>query len=87
VANGGRWNRRSLLRGAAVVAGAAAAAPLLGGAATAQAGSSDADALFKAGKFKQAGRAYEEILKTDPTNLHATRQRGYGAGGSYRRKG
>ncbi|MEV4253078.1 twin-arginine translocation signal domain-containing protein, partial [Spirillospora sp. NPDC049652] len=27
------WNRRSLLRGAAVVAGAAAAAPLLGEAA------------------------------------------------------
>ncbi len=37
----------------------------------------DADALFKAGKFEQAGRAYEEILKTDPTNLHAARQRGY----------
>ncbi|MGC7102090.1 tetratricopeptide repeat protein [Amycolatopsis lurida] len=53
------------------------AVPLLGKAATAQAGSSDADALFKAGKFEQAGRAYEEILRTDPTNLHATRQRGY----------
>lgn len=37
----------------------------------------DADALFKAGKFEQAGRAYEEILKKDPTNLHAARRRGY----------
>ncbi|MFD1931245.1 aspartyl protease family protein [Nonomuraea mangrovi] len=72
-----QWNRRSLLRGAAVLAGAAAAVPLLGGAATALAGSGDADALFKAGKFEEAGRAYEEILKKDPKNLHAARQRGY----------
>lgn len=77
MANDGEWDRRSLLRGAAVVAGAAASAPLLGEAASAQAGSSDADVLFKAGKFEQAGRAYEEILKKDPTNLHAARQRGY----------
>jgi hypothetical protein len=60
--NGGEWDRRSLLRGAAVLAGATATAPLLGGAATAQAGSGDADALFKTGKFEQAGRVYEEIL-------------------------
>jgi tetratricopeptide (TPR) repeat protein len=60
-----------------VVAGAAAAAPLLGEAVMAQAGSSDADALFRAGKFEQAGRAYEEILRKDPTNLEAARQRGY----------
>jgi hypothetical protein len=65
------------LRGAAVVAGAAAAAPLLSEAATAQVGIDDADALFKAGKFEQAGRAYEQILKKDPANLRATRQRGY----------
>ncbi|SEH00895.1 Aspartyl protease [Nonomuraea solani] len=58
--NDGKWDRRSLLRGAAVVAG--------GG---------DADALFKAGEFEQAGRAYEEILKTDPENVHAARRRGY----------
>jgi hypothetical protein len=77
VANDGKWDRRSLFRGAAVLAGAAAAAPLLGKAATALADSGDADALFKAGKFEEAGRAYEEILKTDPTNLHAARQRGY----------
>ncbi|KAB8188116.1 tetratricopeptide repeat protein [Microbispora catharanthi] len=75
--NDGEWDRRSVLRGAAVLAGAAATAPLFGGAATALAGSGDADALFKAGKFEQAGRAYEEILKTDPTNLHAARRRGY----------
>ncbi|TMR88788.1 aspartyl protease family protein [Nonomuraea basaltis] len=72
-----QWDRRSLLRGAAVLAGSAAAAPLLGGAATALAGSADADALFKAGKFEQAGRAYEEVLKQDPKNLRAARQRGY----------
>ncbi|SEG82893.1 Tetratricopeptide repeat-containing protein [Nonomuraea solani] len=75
MAGDGNWDRRSLLRGAAVVAGAAATAPLLGRAA--HAGSGDADALFKAGRFEQAGRAYEEILKTDPANLHAARQRGY----------
>ncbi|MEV4582026.1 aspartyl protease family protein [Nonomuraea jabiensis] len=74
--DGGR-DRRSVLRGAAVLAGAAAAAPLLGKAATASAHTTDADALFKAGRFEQAGRAYEEILKTDPTNLRAARQRGY----------
>lgn len=76
MADGGGWDRRSLLRGAAVVAGAAATVPLLGKAAAAQVGGGDADALFKAGKFEQAGRAYEEILKKDPTNLHAARQRG-----------
>ncbi|MBB5081970.1 tetratricopeptide repeat protein [Nonomuraea endophytica] len=36
-----------------------------------------ADALFRAGKFERAGRAYEELLKKDPKNLHAVRQRGY----------
>lgn len=77
MAGDGGWDRRSLFRGAAVVAGAAAAAPLLGQAAAAQAGGSDADALFKAGKFEQAGRAYEEILKKDPENVHAARRRGY----------
>ncbi|NUW46294.1 aspartyl protease family protein [Nonomuraea rhodomycinica] len=77
MADDGTWDRRSLLRGAAVVAGAAAAAPLLGGTGMAQAGGSDADALFKAGKFVEAGRAYEEILRDDPTNLHAARRRGY----------
>ncbi|MFI7706549.1 aspartyl protease family protein [Nonomuraea sp. NPDC049480] len=76
-ADGRQWDRRSVLRGAAVLAGAAATAPLLGGAATALAGRADADALFKAGKFEQAGRAYEKILKTDPKNVHAARQRGY----------
>jgi hypothetical protein len=61
--------------GGAVVAGGAA--PLLGEAAAAQAGGSNADALFKAGKFEQAGRAYEEILEKDPGNVHAASQRGY----------
>ncbi|WP_431930446.1 aspartyl protease family protein [Nonomuraea jabiensis] len=75
--NNGKWDRRSLFQGAALLAGAAATAPLLGTAATALADTGDADALFKAGKFDQAGRAYEEILKKDPANLHAARQRGY----------
>ncbi|WUH96261.1 aspartyl protease family protein [Spirillospora sp. NBC_00431] len=77
MADNGEWDRRSLLRGAAVVAGAAATVPLLGEAAPARAKSADADALFKAGKFEEAGRAYEEILKKDPTNVHAARRRGY----------
>jgi tetratricopeptide (TPR) repeat protein len=32
---------------------------------------------LKAGKFEEAGRAYEEILNADPANLNAARQRGY----------
>ncbi|MFF0311389.1 tetratricopeptide repeat protein [Streptosporangium sp. NPDC004379] len=77
--NDGGWDRRSVLRGAAALAGAAAAVPLLGSTAAAAAttGSGDADALFKAGKFEQAARAYEEILKQDPANLHAARRRGH----------
>lgn len=78
MANDGQWDRRSVLRAAAVMAGAAATAPLLGTSAMAQAGpGGDADALFKAGVFEQAGRAYEDILKNDPENVHAARQRGY----------
>ncbi|PZG18618.1 hypothetical protein C1I98_38305 [Spongiactinospora gelatinilytica] len=60
-----------------MLTGTAATAPLLGGAATAHAGASGADALFEAGKFDRAGRAYEEILKKDPGNVHAARRRGY----------
>lgn len=73
------WNRRSLLRSAAAMAGVAVAVPMLGGtaSASAQTGGNDADALFRAGKFEQAARAYEAILKNDPTSLNAARQRGY----------
>ena len=78
MANDGQWDRRSVFRAAAVMAGAAATAPLRGASAMAQADpGSDADALFKAGEFEQAGHAYEEILKNDPQNVHAARQRGY----------
>ncbi|MEW9552667.1 aspartyl protease family protein [Nonomuraea sp. NPDC050783] len=77
MARDGEWDRRSVVRGAAVLAGAAAAAPLLGGAARALSGGGEADALFRAGRFEQAGRAYEEILRTDPANARAARQRGY----------
>ncbi|SDM37242.1 tetratricopeptide repeat protein [Allokutzneria albata] len=78
VADDGKWDRRSVLRAAAVMTGTAATAPLLGGPAMAQDGRGGvADALFKAGNFEQAGRAYEEILRSDPKNVHAARQRGY----------
>jgi hypothetical protein len=61
-----------------MVAGAVGIAPWLGVSVMAQADpGSDADALFKAGKFERAGRAYEEILKADPNNVQAARQRGY----------
>jgi len=30
----------------------------------------NADALFKAGKFEQVGRLYEEVLGSDSANLH-----------------
>ncbi|GAA4231720.1 hypothetical protein GCM10022254_29710 [Actinomadura meridiana] len=73
----GGWDRRSLLRGATVMAGAVVSTPLLGRAPRARAEGGDADALFKAGRFEQAGRAYEEILRKDPTNLHAAQRRGY----------
>lgn len=52
-----------------MLAGTAVTAPLLSGA--------DPDALFRAGEFERAARAYEEVLKKDPKNLHAARQRGY----------
>lgn len=71
----GKWNRRTALRAAAALTGAAAAAPLLGTPAAAVAGG-DADALFKAGEFERAGRAYEELLRKDPTNAHAAQRRG-----------
>ncbi|WP_320669588.1 aspartyl protease family protein [Patulibacter defluvii] len=75
----GRWGRRAVLQGAAAMAGAAAFARLPESATAsvaAKAGGS-ADALFEAGRFEQAGRAYEAILERDPRNLHAARQRGY----------
>lgn len=67
----GKWDRRSVLKAAGLVAVAAAIAPGVAWAAT------DADALFRAGKFEQAGRAYEEIPRGDPGNVRAASQRGY----------
>ena len=53
----GQRRGRSVLWAVAGMAGAAATAPLRRESALAQAGpSSDADALFKAGEFEQAGR-------------------------------
>jgi tetratricopeptide (TPR) repeat protein len=37
----------------------------------------DPDQLFKAGRFAEADRAYEFILRTDPHNARALAQRGY----------
>ncbi|MEU6763733.1 tetratricopeptide repeat protein, partial [Streptomyces sp. NPDC046853] len=53
------------------------AGPLLGGPAAALGGSRNADALFEAGEFDEAGRAYERVLEKDPANLRAARRRGY----------
>ncbi|MGE6738177.1 tetratricopeptide repeat protein, partial [Streptomyces sp. NPDC059900] len=71
------WDRRSLLRSAAVLTGAAASATLPGYPAAARGGSRDADALFEAGEFQEAARAYERVLQKDPRNLHAARRRGF----------
>ncbi|MUN39365.1 aspartyl protease family protein [Actinomadura litoris] len=35
------------------------------------------DELFKAGRFKEADRGYEQVLEGDPDNAHAYAQRGY----------
>ncbi|WP_242911409.1 retropepsin-like aspartic protease [Actinomadura terrae] len=35
------------------------------------------DELFKAGRFQEADRGYEEVLERDPNNAHAHAQRGY----------
>ena len=72
----GGWRRRSLLRDTAVLAGAAVTVPLPNGGAAAPAGSADADMLFTAGRFEEAARAYELVLRKDPANLHAARRRG-----------
>ncbi|MBP2324801.1 tetratricopeptide (TPR) repeat protein [Kibdelosporangium banguiense] len=77
MAAGGNWNRRSALRAMAVLAGTATTASVLEPAMAQATPGGDADALFKAGKFEQAGRAYEEILRKDPANVQAARQRGY----------
>ncbi|GLY85827.1 hypothetical protein Airi02_037560 [Actinoallomurus iriomotensis] len=70
-------NRRRVIAGIGLAAGSAMAAPLLGGSAGAAADDADPDALLKAGRFDEAARGYEEILKKDPDNAHAARQRGY----------
>lgn len=72
----GLWDRRAVLRAAAALTGAATA-PLLRSSVAQADPSGDADALFKAGEFAQAAHAYEEILKRDPENMRAARQRGY----------
>ena len=69
-------NRRRLIAGLGLAAGSAAVAPLLGASAGAAAGT-DPDALLKAGRFDEAARGYQEILRKDPNNAHAARQRGY----------
>jgi Aspartyl protease/Tetratricopeptide repeat len=70
-------NRRSVIAGIGLAAGTAAVAPLLNAPASAAAEGTDPDALLKAGRFDEAARGYEEILRQDPNNAHAVRQRGY----------
>ncbi|MEV5571705.1 tetratricopeptide repeat protein [Spirillospora sp. NPDC052269] len=71
-------NRRRVLAGLGLAAGSAAVAPLLGTPAGAAAeDGADPDALLKAGRFDEAARGFEEVLRKDPSNAHAARQRGY----------
>ncbi|WP_433177522.1 tetratricopeptide repeat protein [Actinoallomurus sp. CA-150999] len=69
-------DRRRVIAGIGLAAGAAAVAPLLSASADAAA-ETDPDALLKAGRFDEAARGYEAILRKDPNNAHAVRQRGY----------
>lgn len=70
-------NRRRVIAGIGLAAGSAAVAPLLHASVSAAAVGSDPDALLKAGRFDEAAHGYEEILRKDPNNAHAARQRGY----------
>ncbi|GAA0363622.1 tetratricopeptide repeat protein [Actinoallomurus spadix] len=70
-------NRRRLIAGLGLAAGAAAVTPLLGAPVSAAEERIDPDALLKAGRFDEAARGYEAILRKDPNNGHAARQRGY----------
>ncbi|GIG87368.1 retropepsin-like aspartic protease [Plantactinospora endophytica] len=72
----GGWKRRTLIRRAGLVAGAAAVLPAVGASSSARAGG-DPDELFRAGRFAEADQGYAGILRTDPTNAHATARRGY----------
>ncbi|MEJ3749145.1 aspartyl protease family protein [Actinomycetes bacterium KLBMP 9797] len=70
------WDRRGFMRRTGLAAGAAAVLPLAGAWDSATAGA-DPDGLFRAGRFAEADRGYARILRTDPTDAHATTQRGY----------
>ncbi|MEU8107214.1 aspartyl protease family protein [Nonomuraea muscovyensis] len=83
--------RRAFLRWAGLAAGAAATAAHLGadaaeassavfagppGASSGVAPGADPDALFTAGRFAEADRAYARLLREDPRDAHALAQRG-----------
>lgn len=70
-------DRRRVIAGIGLVAGSAAVAPLLSASVGAAAGETDPDALFRAGRFDEAARGFAEILRQDPNNAHAARQRGH----------
>jgi Flp pilus assembly protein TadD len=69
------YHRRSILKGAGLLAGAAVAG--VASADPAVAAPADPDQLFRAGRFAAADRAYARLLRTDPQNTHAQSQRGY----------
>jgi hypothetical protein len=56
-------NRRRVIAGIGLAAGSAAVAPLLSAPAGAAAEGTDPDALFKAGRFDEAARGYEETCE------------------------
>ncbi|MCP2329167.1 hypothetical protein HDA40_007674 [Hamadaea flava] len=70
------YHRRSILKGAGLVAGAAVAGAAWTEPATAAA-AADPDQLFRAGRFAAADHAYARLLRADPGNAHALAQRGY----------
>ncbi|WP_344232636.1 hypothetical protein [Kribbella hippodromi] len=69
-------SRRTFVQRLGLVAGATAVLPVVGTPASAVAGL-DPDKLFKSGRFAEADRAYTQVLRGDPSNTHATAQRGY----------
>jgi hypothetical protein len=70
-------SRRALLRDAGIALGAGAALSLAGGSLAGAATTADPDALFAAGYFAAADRAYAALLRRNPADAYAWAQRGY----------
>jgi predicted aspartyl protease len=61
----------------AALLGSGASAVLASCGSTNMASVASGDQLFRAGRFSEADREYEEVLTRDPKNVHALIQRGY----------